>query len=63
MGRRDQPVTLCEALVKRLQVARHAVNVGKPMQIDQRRAGAGFEECNLAAPHVDLFLDSVHAFA
>ncbi len=36
--RRDQPVLLRQPLVERLQVAGDAMDVGKAVQIDQRRA-------------------------
>src|SRR3954452_14726052 len=52
MRRCDQPGGFAELLVKRLQIRGHAVHVGEAMQIHQRRAVAGFEHIDLAAPDI-----------
>jgi hypothetical protein len=47
--------------MKRLQLAGHAVNVGEAVQVDQRRARAGFDQRNLAPSDVDLSFTCGHA--
>jgi hypothetical protein len=60
MGGRDKPVVPSQRQMKRHEVGGHAMNISKPMQIDDWRTRAGFDEGDLSPPYVDLVPDGIH---
>ena len=60
MRGRDQPASLRQSLMERQQVALDAMDIRKPVQIDQGRTRACFNQRDLAPFDIDLFLMRVH---